>query len=71
MISIQHLDKYFGKKDLFIDCELFIGPGDRVGLVGENGTGKTTILRMLLGLEAPNSGKIVKPKGLRIGYLPQ
>jgi ATP-binding cassette subfamily F protein 3 len=71
VISIQHLDKYFGKKDLFIDCELFIGPGDRVGLVGENGTGKTTILRMLLGLEAPNSGKIVKPKGLRIGYLPQ
>ncbi|MFQ5841404.1 MAG: ABC-F family ATP-binding cassette domain-containing protein [Thermodesulfobacteriota bacterium] len=71
MISIQHLDKYFGKKDLFVDCELFIGPSDRVGLVGENGTGKTTLLRILLGLEAPNSGKIVKPKGLRIGHLPQ
>ena len=71
MISIQHLDKYFGKKDLFVDCELFIGPSNRVGLVGENGTGKTTILRMLLGLETPNSGKIAKPKGLRIGYLPQ
>jgi len=71
VISIQHLDKYFGKKDLFIDCELFIGPGDRIGLVGENGTGKTTLLRMLLGLEAASSGKIVKPKDLRIGYLPQ
>jgi len=71
MISIQHLNKYFGKKDLFIDCELFIGPGDRIGLVGENGTGKTTLLKMLLGLEAPSSGKIIKPKGLRIGYLPQ
>ena len=71
MINIQHLDKYFGKKDLFIDCDLFIGSSDRVGLVGENGTGKTTILKMLLGLEAPNSGKIVKPKDLRIGYLPQ
>ena len=71
MINIQHLDKYFGKKDLFIDCDLFIGSSDRVGLVGENGTGKTTILKMLLGLEAPNSGKIMKPKDLRIGYLPQ
>lgn len=71
MISIQHLDKYFGKKDLFIDCELFIGSTDRIGLVGENGTGKTTLLRMLLGLELPNSGKILKPKDLRFGYLPQ
>lgn len=71
MISIQHLDKYFGKKDLFIDCELFIGSTDRIGLVGENGTGKTTLLRMLLGLEFPNSGKILKPKDLRFGYLPQ
>ncbi len=71
MINIQHLDKYFGKKDLFIDCDLFIGSSDRVGLVGENGTGKTTILKMLLGLEAPNAGKIVKPKDLRIGCLPQ
>jgi ATP-binding cassette subfamily F protein 3 len=71
MISVQHLDKYFGKKDLFIDCELFIGPSSRIGLVGENGTGKTTLLRILLGLESPNSGKIVKPKDMRIGYLPQ
>ena len=71
MISIQHLNKYFGKKDLFVDCELFIDPSDRIGLVGENGTGKTSLLKMLLGLESPNSGKISKPKGLRIGYLPQ
>jgi ATP-binding cassette subfamily F protein 3 len=71
MISIQHLEKYFGEKDLFSDCELFIGSTDRIGLVGENGTGKTTLLRMLLGLELPNSGKILKPKDLRIGYLPQ
>jgi ATP-binding cassette subfamily F protein 3 len=71
VISIQHLDKYFGKKDLFIDCELFIGSSDRIGLVGENGTGKTTLLRMLLGLDFPNSGKILKPKDLRFGYLPQ
>ncbi len=71
MIKIHHLDKYLGKKDLFIDCELFIGPGERIGLVGENGTGKTTLFRMLLGLEAPSSGKISKPKALGTGYLPQ
>jgi ATP-binding cassette subfamily F protein 3 len=71
VISIRHLHKYFGKKDLFINGEVFIGPTDRIGLVGENGTGKTTILRMLLGMEAPSSGKIMKPKDLKIGYLPQ
>jgi ATP-binding cassette subfamily F protein 3 len=71
VISIQRLHKYFGKKDLFTDCELFISPTDRIGLVGENGTGKTTLLKMLLGIEAPSSGKIMKPKDLRIGYLPQ
>jgi len=71
VININHLDKYFGKKDLFIDCELFIGPEERIGLVGENGTGKTTLFRMLLGLEMPSSGKFSKPKALRTGYLPQ
>jgi ATP-binding cassette subfamily F protein 3 len=71
MISIQHLDKYFGEKDLFIDCELFIGSSDRIGLVGENGTGKTTLFKILLALVAPNAGNISKPKNLRIGYLPQ
>jgi ATP-binding cassette subfamily F protein 3 len=71
VISIQRLHKFFGEKDLFTDCELFIGPTDRIGLVGENGTGKTTLLKMLLGMETPNSGKIMKPKDLRIGYLPQ
>jgi ATP-binding cassette subfamily F protein 3 len=71
VISIQHLHKYFGKQDIFTDCELFIGPTDRIGMVGENGTGKTTLLKILLGMEEPSSGKVMKPKDLRIGYLPQ
>ena len=45
--------------------------GDRIGLVGPNGEGKTTLLRILAGLDAPNDGVVTRMKGLTIGYLPQ
>jgi ATP-binding cassette subfamily F protein 3 len=48
-----------------------IEPGERIGLVGRNGAGKTTIIRLIMGEEAPDAGQVVKTKGLKLGYLPQ
>ncbi|NIS72788.1 MAG: ATP-binding cassette domain-containing protein [Proteobacteria bacterium] len=71
MIKIQGLTKFYGHQDIFRDCDLYIGPSDRIGLVGPNGTGKTTLFRLILGEEEPTAGEISRPKDLRIGYLPQ
>ena len=71
MIKVQGLTHYYGRQDIFRECDLHIGFNDRVGLVGANGTGKTTLLRLILGEEEPRRGEIVKPKDLTIGYLPQ
>ena len=71
MISLVNAGKRFGPKVLFEGVNWLLTPQDRVGLVGANGTGKTTLLRMLAGLEQADLGEITKPKGLRIGYLPQ
>ncbi len=71
MISIQGLYKHYGKQVLFDEASLQMGPGERVGLVGRNGHGKTTLFRILLGQEAADDGEITFPKGYRIGHLEQ
>ncbi|MEM2982931.1 MAG: ABC-F family ATP-binding cassette domain-containing protein [Candidatus Bathyarchaeia archaeon] len=71
MISFSHVTKFYGKKDILRDCSLSIVPSDRIGLVGPNGSGKTTFLRLIVGEESPDEGIISRQKGLKIGYLPQ
>ena len=71
MIQLSDLTKSFGDRTLLEHVTWQIGDGDRVGLCGPNGAGKTTLLKMLAALDEPDSGAIVRPSGLTIGYLPQ
>lgn len=71
VVIVEQLAKSYGPQDLFWDVSCSVARGDRIALVGANGTGKTTLLRILAGLEEPTSGRVHRAKGLRIGYLPQ
>ena len=71
MIQLSDLTKSFGDRVLLDRLTWQIGDGDRVGLCGPNGAGKTTLLRILAGDEEPDSGAVVTPANLTIGYLPQ
>jgi ATP-binding cassette subfamily F protein 3 len=67
----ERLAKSFDPDDIFWDVSCSVARGDRIALVGRNGTGKTTLLRILGGFEEPSSGRVYRAKGLRIGYMPQ
>lgn len=71
MISINSLTVAYGGFTLLNDINFHISESDKIGLVGKNGAGKTTILKLICGLQTPTSGKISLPQGLNIGYLPQ
>jgi ATP-binding cassette, subfamily F, member 3 len=71
MYSIQNLGVHFTGDDLFRDVSFLINPRDRIGLVGRNGVGKTTLLRIINGDVAPDRGEVIIPTGKRIGFLPQ
>lgn len=71
MITLQAAGKRFGPKLLFENVSWLITPEDRTGLVGANGTGKTTLLKILAGLEPLEYGERQATKGMTIGYLPQ
>ena len=71
MLQLSSLTKGFGERNLFENVTWQIAEGDRVGLCGPNGTGKTTFLRMLAGLDEPDTGLITRRTGLTVGYLPQ
>ncbi|HKW19071.1 MAG TPA: ABC-F family ATP-binding cassette domain-containing protein [Terriglobales bacterium] len=71
MIQLSSAGKRYGRKLLFDDASLLITPRDRVGLVGANGTGKSTFLKILAGIETLDYGSISIAKGISAGYLPQ
>ncbi|MCI5511278.1 MAG: ABC-F family ATP-binding cassette domain-containing protein [Eubacterium sp.] len=71
IINIEHISKIFGEKTIFQNASFGIHAGDKIGIVGINGTGKTTLLRMIAGLEEPDEGQIVRQNNLKIAYLPQ
>ena len=71
MISINNLTVAYGGFTLLNDINFHISETDKIGLVGKNGAGKSTILKLICGLQTPTSGKVAVPSGVKIGYLPQ
>src|SRR6185436_12320401 len=71
MIQLSNAAKRFGPKVLFEDFDWLITPTERVGIVGANGTGKTTLLRILAGIDGLDAGSVSRMKGITAGYLPQ
>ena len=71
ILNIEHVSKIFGEKTIFDDVSFGIQEGDKIGIIGINGTGKTTLLRMIAGVEEPDSGQIIKQNGIRLVYLSQ
>jgi ATP-binding cassette, subfamily F, member 3 len=71
MVTVGNLSIYFGSRELFSKISFFIGPRDRIGLVGKNGAGKSTLLKTLAGIQNPNEGSISLTRGSTVGYLPQ
>ncbi len=71
MIQLTNISKHFGTKELFSNLNFRLNSGDRVGLVGRNGTGKSTLFKLILDEEHPDEGEISIPKGYKIGALKQ
>lgn len=71
VLNLEHISKIFGEKVIFDDISCGIHDGDKIGIIGINGTGKTTLLKMIAGLESPDDGQVIMQNGLRVTYLPQ
>ncbi len=71
ILNMEHISKIYGDKVIFDDITCGIHQGDKIGIIGINGTGKTTFLRILAGLEEPDDGQVILQNGLRLSFLPQ
>ncbi len=71
ILSAEHIRKAYGEEPVLRDATLYIGETDKIGLVGVNGTGKTTFLRILAGEEQPDGGSVTRRGGLRVGVMSQ
>ena len=71
ILNLEHISKIYGDKVIFDDISYGIHQGDKIGIIGINGTGKTTFLRILAGLEEADEGQVITQNGRRITYLPQ
>lgn len=71
ILNIEHVSKTFGEKCILDDVSYGVHEGDKIGVIGINGTGKTTLLKIIAGIEEPDEGHVITQNGLRITYLPQ
>lgn len=70
-LSVENISKSYGEKQLFKQMTFQVNPKDRIGLIGVNGTGKSSLLKIIAGLDTPDAGEITMPKDYTIGYLDQ
>jgi ABC transport system ATP-binding/permease protein len=71
LVNLERVSKAYGVRPLLAEVSLGISAGERIGIVGRNGDGKTTLLRLMTGLEPPDAGRVSQARGLEIGYLEQ
>lgn len=71
LINIEHISKIYGEKVIFDDASFGVQQGDKIGIVGINGTGKSTFLKVIAGEEVPDEGQVVRQNGLKIAFVPQ
>lgn len=71
ILNIEHISKIYGEKVIFEDASFGVQEGDKVGIIGINGTGKSTLLKMLAGEEVPQTGQIIMQNNKKLAYLPQ
>lgn len=71
LVTVEHLTKSYTERLLFDDTDFSINEGEKIGLIGINGTGKSTLLKIVAGVEEPDSGTVVRGRNLDIRYLPQ
>ena len=71
IINIEHISKIYGDKTIFQDASFGVHQGDKIGILGINGTGKSTLLKMIARVEEPDEGQIIRQNSLKIAYLPQ
>ena len=70
LITIEQLEKSYTEKPLFTQASFYLEEGDKVGIIGINGTGKSTLLKIIAGLEEPDQGTVTKANHVIIRYLP-
>lgn len=71
IMNIENVTKRFGERTLLNNISLGVNDGDKIGVIGLNGTGKSTLLKIIAGIEEPDAGKVVKGNGISVAYLPQ
>ena len=71
LLNLERVSKSYGVRPLLTDVSLGVGAGERIGIVGRNGDGKTTLLEVMTGLEEPDGGRVSRSRGLLVGYLHQ
>ena len=71
LLSAKNISKTHMERTILNDVSLYLDEGDKVGIIGINGTGKSTLLRILAGVDEPDTGEVIRSNGIRISYLPQ
>ena len=71
IINLEHINKVYGEKVIFDDASFGIQERDKIGIVGINGTGKSTLLKVIAGEEVPDSGQVIRQNGLKLAFVPQ